>query len=150
MDVDQSDSESVRHQKKCNRKYSQSSQSSTGGINSSIITNSKNEKRGDLTSKSCDVQEVPMDTTDKDIWSSSAKVIKQSSNLSCNNDNSNIDSTLRNKCDNSSSVSTQPIPSASNTCINLKSEVKEEINDSTNHDVDLAPHVVTKLNVSIF
>lgn len=157
MDIDQLDSESIRPTKKCDRKYSQSSQSSTGCLNSSVITNLINEKRNDKIStlsntKSCDAYkgEGYRDIA-SDNWKSSDNTMltkTSSSHLSCYDDNSIIiDSALKNKCENGNPL----VPPTPNTFRNIKSEVKDEINDTSQaiqDVVDLAPHVVTKLNVS--
>lgn len=157
MDIYQFDTDSAKNQKKCDRKYSQSSQSSTSGVNAPTVSHSNSDQKDDITTtsshtKSGDTQEGCTDLDEKTSWrnSGNSTILNKTSlsNFNCNNDNSTIDSTLKSKCDSGNSAVNQ---SACGICPDIKAEVKEETND-TSHlipNVSLPPHVVSKLNVSL-
>lgn len=158
MDIDHFDTDSAKPTKNCDRKYSQSSQSSTSGVNPSTLTNSISDKQNDLTTtssyvKSGDVQELCSDIVDKNHWRNSGNsTLRKSSNVSCNNDNILIDSTIKSKCDSDNDPMNHSNSSAPpDTCTDIKVEVKEEIIDAGHliPDIEnLPPHVVGKFNVS--
>lgn len=156
MDIDQFDTDSTKHKKKIDRKYSQSSQSSMSGVNATTDPHSNSDPKDDITTKShtkmCDTQEGCSDLDDKSSWrnSGNSTILNKTSlsNFNCNNDNSTIDSTLKSKCDSGNSAVNQSAPDI---CPDIKAEVNEEINDTSHlipNVVSLPPHIVTKLNVS--
>lgn len=159
MDIDQFDTDSIKNTKKTNRKYSQSSQSSISGVNPSTATICNSDKNDGSsttasTSKSAGLQEC--DIIDRSNWkhSGNSTILNKTSfsNLSCNHDNSTIDSTLISDCDSGNSTVNKPTSSAPDTRTDIKVEIKEEIDDSgnLNTDVDignLPPHAVSKFYV---
>lgn len=160
MDIEQFDTDPMKNTKNANRKYSQSSQSSVCATTTTVVTNANvDRKDGSIQSSSnrSNSVEGSSDTPDRNIWKNSGNSTippKTSiSNISCNNDNSTIDSTLLSKCDSGDSTFNAPTSLTTDPSTDIKTEIKEEIDESrnSNPDVDienLPPHAVSKFNVS--